>query len=164
MSAGLNRVLLIGNLGADPELKYTQGNQAVLRIRLATTESFANRNGERQERTDWHSVTVWGNRAEALNKILSKGRTIFVEGRIQYRTWEDKDGAKRSATDIVAQEVVLLGGGGGRRDSGGTSGAGTGGDDFGDGGGDFGEDIPFATSANIDSHRRRDHIGKAFRW
>lgn len=149
MSAGLNRVTLIGNLGADPELKYTQGNQAVLRLRIATTESFANRNGERQERTDWHSVTVWGKRAEALNKILSKGRTIFVEGRIQYRTWEDKDGAKRSATDIVASNIVLLGGGrgdgsragGGERERRATDGVG---DDYGDGAGDFGEDdIPF---------------------
>jgi len=113
MAEGLNRAILVGNLGMDPELKFTQGGQAVLRIRLATTESFVNRTGERQERTDWHTVTVWGKRAEALNKILSKGRTIWVEGRIQTRSWEDKDGGKRYATDIVANNIGLVGGGGG---------------------------------------------------
>ena len=82
MAEGLNRVMLIGNLGADPELKYTQNGQGVLRLRLATTESYMNRAGERQQRTDWHTVTVWGKRGEALNNILSKGRSICVEGRI----------------------------------------------------------------------------------
>lgn len=110
MAEGLNRVMLIGNLGQDPELKYTQSGQALLRLRLATTESFPNKAGERQERTEWHSVTVWGKRAEALNKILSKGRSICVEGRIQYRPWEDKDGNKRTSTDIVAANIVLIGG------------------------------------------------------
>ena len=92
MAEGLNRVTLIGNLGADPELKYTQNGQGVLRLRLATTESYMNRAGERQQRTDWHTCIVWGKRGEALNNILSKGRSICVEGRIQYRQWEDKDG------------------------------------------------------------------------
>ena len=114
MAEGLNRVTLIGNLGADPELKYTQNGQAVLRLRLATTESYANRAGERQQRTDWHTVIVWGKRAEALNNILSKGRSICAEGRIQYRQWEDKDGNKRNSTEIVAQNIVLLGSGRGR--------------------------------------------------
>ena len=145
MAEGLNRVTLIGNLGADPELKYTQGGQAVLRLRLATTESYLNRAGERQQRTDWHTVIVWGKRGEALNNILSKGRSICAEGRIQYRQWEDKDGNKRTTTEIVAQNIVLLGGGGGRgRDGGAPS-------DFGGAGGgsappadDFGDDdIPF---------------------
>jgi len=159
MAEGLNRVTLIGNLGADPELKYTQNGQGVLRLRLATTESYANRAGERQQRTDWHTVIVWGKRGEALNNILSKGRSICVEGRIQYRQWEDKDGNKRNSTEIVAQNIVLLGSGRGGRDSGapGDFGAGGGGDDFGAGGGgggggggsappadDFGDDdIPF---------------------
>ncbi len=116
MAEGLNRVILIGNLGADPELRYTQSGQGLLRLRLATTESYANRAGERQQRTEWHSVTVWGKRAEALNNILSKGRTICVEGRIQYRQWEDKEGNKRYSTDINAQNIVLVGG---RRDGGG---------------------------------------------
>ncbi|MDH4281388.1 MAG: single-stranded DNA-binding protein [Myxococcales bacterium] len=142
MSEGLNRVMLIGNLGADPELKYTQNGQAVLRLRLATTESYMNRAGERQQRTDWHTVIIWGKRGEALNNILSKGRSICIEGRIQYRQWEDKDSNKRTSTEIVATNVVLLGGGRGR-DSGAP-------DDLGGGGGssppvdDFGDDdIPF---------------------
>jgi single-strand DNA-binding protein len=113
MAEGLNRAILVGNLGADPELKYTQGGQAVLKLRIATTESFINKGGERQERTDWHTVVVWGKRGEALNKFLSKGRTVWVEGRIQTRSWEDKDGGKRYATDIVANQVGLVGGGGG---------------------------------------------------
>ena len=146
MAEGLNRVTLIGNLGADPELKYTQNGQAVLRLRLATSESFVNRSGERQQRTEWHTVIVWGKRGEALNNILSKGRSICVEGRIQYRQWEDKDGNKRNTTEINAQNIVLLGSGRGR-DSGAP-------DDFGggySGGGgsappadEFGDDdIPF---------------------
>ena len=113
MAEGLNRAILVGNLGADPELKYTQGGQAVLKLRVATTESFVNKSGERQERTDWHTVVVWGKRGEALNKFLSKGRTVWIEGRIQTRSWEDKDGGKRYATDIVANQVGLVGGGGG---------------------------------------------------
>ena len=140
---GLNKVLLIGNLGMDPELKYTQGGQAVLRLRLATTERYGNKAGERQERTEWHTVIVWGNRAEALNKILHKGRTIYVEGRLQTRQWEDKDGGKRSTTEVVANQILLLGGGRGPGGEGGDFG-GEGGDDFPPGGDDFGgDDIPF---------------------
>jgi single-strand DNA-binding protein len=117
----------------DPELKFTQGGQAVLRIRLATSESFVNKSGERQDRTEWHTVIVWGKRAEALNKILSKGRTIWVEGRIQTRSWEDKDGGKRYATEINANNIGLVGsGGGGARGSYGGEGGGGGG--FGGGG------------------------------
>lgn len=140
MAEGLNRAILVGNLGMDPELKFTQGGQAVLRIRLATTESYASKTGERQERTEWHTVTVWGKRAEALNKILSKGRTIWVEGRIQTRSWEDKDGNKRYSTEINAQQIGLVGGGGGgggapRSGGGGYGGGGGGG--FGGGGGGY---------------------------
>jgi single-strand DNA-binding protein len=161
MAEGLNKVILIGNLGADPELKFTQGNQAVLRIRLATSESYMTKGGERQQRTEWHTVIVWGRRAEALSKILSKGRSICVEGRIQYRQWEDRDGNKRNSTEINATNIILVGGGGGgggRRDMGGDYGGGGGdygGGDYGGGGGggggggdfptdDFGDDdIPF---------------------
>ena len=135
MAEGLNRAILVGNLGADPELKYTQGGQAVLKLRIATTESFMNKGGERQERTDWHTVVVWGKRGEALNKILSKGRTVWIEGRIQTRSWEDKDGGKRYATDIVANQVGLVGGGGGR---GGFEGGGPRGGGGGGGGGGYG--------------------------
>jgi single-strand DNA-binding protein len=114
MAEGLNRAILVGNLGMDPELKFTQGGQAILRIRLATSDSYLNKSGERQERTEWHTVVVWGKRAESLNKILAKGRTIWVEGRIQTRSWEDKkDGSKRYATEINAQNIGLVGSGGG---------------------------------------------------
>lgn len=113
MSEGLNKVLLIGNLGADPELSYTQSSQAVLKLRLATNESFMNKAGEKQERTEWHRVVVWGKRAEALSKFLTKGRQLYIEGRLQTRSWDDKDGQKRYATDIVATEIILLGGGAG---------------------------------------------------
>jgi single-strand DNA-binding protein len=162
MAEGLNKAILIGNLGADPELRFTQGGQAVLKLRLATTESYVDRNKERQQRTEWHSVVVWGNRAEALNKILSKGRTICVEGRIQTRAWDDKDGNKRYTTEINATNIVLVssggggarrtegGGGGGGEDDFGGGGGGGGGGDFGGGGGDVGgggfgsdDDIPF---------------------
>lgn len=138
MAEGLNRAILVGNLGMDPELKFTQGGQAVLRIRLATTESYANKSGERQERTEWHTVIVWGKRAEALNKILSKGRTIWVEGRIQTRSWEDKEGGKRYATEINANNIGLVGGGrgGGGGHEGGEGGGGYGGG--GQGGGGYG--------------------------
>ena len=138
---GLNKVMLIGNLGADPELKYTQGGQAVLSLRIATTERYQSKGGERQERTEWHSVVIWGNRAEALNKFLAKGRTIYVEGRLQTRSWDDKkDGTKRYKTEINATQILLLGGGrgapgGGGEDFGGGEGGGGGGPRGGGGGG-----------------------------
>ena len=135
MAEGLNRAILVGNLGMDPELKFTQSGQAVLRIRMATTETYPNKAGERQERTEWHTVVVWGKRAESLNKILSKGRTIWVEGRIQTRSWEDKkDGGKRYATEINASNIGLVGSGGGRGGMGGGGGGG-GGHEGGGGGG-----------------------------
>lgn len=112
MAEGLNRVVLIGNLGADPELRFTQNNQGVLSIRMATTESYFDKeSNERKELTEWHSVVVWGKRGEALNKILSKGSRIAVEGKLKTRSWDDKNGGgKRYATDIVASNIVLLGG------------------------------------------------------
>lgn len=115
MANGLNRATLVGNLGRDPELKFTQGGQAVLRLSLATSESFLGKDGQRQERTDWHNVVVWGKRAEALNKILSKGRTIWVEGRIQTRSWEDQQGQKRYTTEINAIDVGIVGSGHGAK-------------------------------------------------
>ena len=155
-SQGLNKVMLIGNLGADPELKFTQNGKAVLRIRLATTERFMSGGGERQERTEWHTVVVWGPRAEGLSKILAKGRTIYAEGRLQTRQWEDRDSNKRTTTEVVANEILLLGGGrGGGPGGGGPGGAGdssppAGGGGLDDRGGGFGggdefgdDDIPF---------------------
>lgn len=129
---GLNKVILIGNLGADPELTYpSSGGTARLRIRLATTERYVTKSGERQEKTEWHNVIFWGRRAEGLNKVLSKGITVYVEGSIQYRQWEDQDGNKRYGTDIRGTNLLFLGGGRGRDEFGG----GGGGDDFGGGGG-----------------------------
>jgi len=108
---GLNKCMLIGNLGVDPELKFTQSGKALLRMRLATTERFGTGEGQREERTEWHTVILWGNRAEALSKILSKGSKLYIEGRLQTREWEAQDGGKRSSTEIVAHEVLLLDGG-----------------------------------------------------
>ncbi len=155
MAEGLNRVILIGNLGQDPELRFTQSNQGVMSLRLATTESyFDNNTKERKERTEWHTAVVWGKRAEALNKILSKGSRICVEGRLQTRSWEDKSGGKRYSTEVVANNIILLGGAGGGGGGGGGRAGGGGGagydpgpqDEFGGGGGggDMNDDdIPF---------------------
>jgi single-strand DNA-binding protein len=106
MSQGLNKVILLGNLGADPELRYTQGGQAVLHMRLATNESWLDKNREVKERTEWHDVTVWGPRAEALSKILSKGSCVLVEGRMSTTSYE-KDGVRRFRTEVVAREICL---------------------------------------------------------
>jgi single-strand DNA-binding protein len=105
----MNKAILVGNLGADPELRHTQGDQAVLNLRMATSESWVDRDGEKKERTDWHNVVIWGKRGEALAKFLTKGSKVLIEGRIQTREYE-KDGQKRYATDIVAMNVELLGG------------------------------------------------------
>lgn len=109
MAEGFNRVLLLGNLGADPELKVTQGGTSVLKLRLATTERYMDKSGVRQERTEWHSVVVWGRRAEALHKFLAKGSSIFVEGSLRTSSYEDRDGNKRYKTEVVAQNIVLSG-------------------------------------------------------
>jgi len=108
--ASVNKVILIGNLGADPELKYTPSNRAVCNLRLATNEYFKDKSGQRQARTEWHRVTVWGEQAETCNNYLAKGRTVYIEGRLQTRSWDDKEGNKRFMTDIVADRVQFLGG------------------------------------------------------
>jgi single-strand DNA-binding protein len=118
MAEGLNRVMLLGNLGADPELRVTPGGQAVLKLRLATNETYLDRNNVRQERTEWHRVTIWGRRAEALGKILQKGDLLFVEGRLQTSSYE-KNGEKRYSTEVIANNVVLPGAGRGARGEGG---------------------------------------------
>lgn len=111
MADGLNRVMLLGNLGADPELRYTQGGQAILKLRLATTETYLDANKVRQERTEWHSVIVWGKRGEGLARVLNKGSRIFVEGGLRTSSYDDKDGNKRYRTEIVANDIILAGGG-----------------------------------------------------
>ena len=118
--------MLIGNLGVDPELKFTQSGKALLRMRLATTERFGTGEGQREERTEWHTVILWGNRAEALGKFLGKGHKLYIEGRLQTREWEAQDGGKRSTTEINAHEVLILGGGQ-RGEGGGQQGGGYGG-------------------------------------
>lgn len=115
MSEGLNEVRLIGNLGQDPELRHTQSGQAVMSLRIATNESYFDKQAnERKERVEWHSIVVWGPRAEGLNKFLAKGSRIHVAGRLQTRQWEDKEGIKRSTTEVVATNVLLLGDGKGK--------------------------------------------------
>ena len=119
MSDGLNRVMLLGNLGADPELRVIGSGQALLKLRLATNESYLDKNQVRQERVEWHRVTVWGRRAEGLAKFLRKGHKIFVEGRIQTSTY-DKDGEKRYSTEIVATNIIVAAGDRSEGSSGGT--------------------------------------------
>jgi len=121
MASGINKVILIGNLGADPEVKYTPSGAAVCELRLATNESWTDKGGERQDRTEWHKVVVWGKTAENCGKYLAKGRPVYVEGKLRTESWEDKDGNKRYTTKIQAHTVQFLGGG--------REGGGRGGDD-----------------------------------
>jgi single-strand DNA-binding protein len=118
--AGVNKAILVGNLGRDPELRQTPSGQNVCNFTLATSESWTDRNGERVERTEWHRIVAWGKTGELCAQYLSKGRTVYVEGRIQTREWEDKDGNKRYTTEINAQNVNFIG----PRDSGGGGGGG----------------------------------------
>jgi single-strand DNA-binding protein len=106
---GVNKVILIGNLGKDPELRYTPGGQAVATFSLATTERYNDRNGQRQDRTEWHNIVAWGKLGELVNQYLKKGRSAYIEGRITTRSWDDKDGNKRYKTEIVANQVQFLG-------------------------------------------------------
>ena len=107
----VNKVILLGRLGQDPELKYTPSGAAVCNFSLATTESWNDKNsGQKQERTEWHRVVVWGKLAELCNQYLSKGRQAFVEGRLQTRSWDDQNGQKRYTTEINATTVQFIGG------------------------------------------------------
>ncbi len=99
---GVNKVILVATLGADPELRYTGSGTAVCELRLATNESWLDKQGQKQERTEWHRVVVWGDPGENCAKYLAKGRGVYVEGRIQTRSWDDKDGNKRYTTEIIA--------------------------------------------------------------
>ena len=116
--ASFNKVIVLGNLTRDPELRYTQNGQAVANFSLATTEKWNSREGQREERTEWHRIVTWGKTAELCAQYLSKGRSAYIEGRIQTREWEDREGQKRQTTEIVAQTVQFLGGRGGAGGSG----------------------------------------------
>jgi len=118
MASGVNKVILVGHLGADPDMRHTQSGAGVCELRIATNETWNDKSGQRQERTEWHRVVVWGKLAELCSKFLSKGRLVYVEGRLRTRSWDDKDGNKRYTTEIIANDVQFLGGreggGGGR--------------------------------------------------
>lgn len=126
--ASLNKVMLMGNLGQDPEVRFTPGGQAVATFNIATTEQWADKAGQKQEKTEWHRIVVWGKQAENCKEYLSKGRSVFVEGRLQTREWTDKEGKKRWTTEINAQSVKFLGSPGDRKapSAGASSSAGTG--------------------------------------
>jgi single-strand DNA-binding protein len=166
--ASVNKVILLGNLGRDPETRYTTGGDAVTNLRIATSEQWKDKSGEKQERTEWHTVVLFGRQAEIAGEYLKKGRSVYIEGRLQTRKWTDKEGVEKYSTEIVADRMQLIGsardaGGGGDADfggsdGGGSRGGGSGGPRRGGGGGsggapqgggarkttdDFDDDIPF---------------------
>jgi single-strand DNA-binding protein len=148
----VNKVILIGNLGRDPELRYTQSGTAVATLNLATSRRYKDRDGSWQEQTEWHRVVAWARTAEVVNEYASKGRQLYVEGRLQTRQWEDRDGNTKYTTEVIAENIQLLGprgsgGGGGGYDDYGDPGYSGGSDSGSGGGGNDGpitdDDIPF---------------------
>ncbi len=131
----VNKVILIGNLGQDPELRSTGGGQSVGSLRVATTDKFKDKEGNLQERTEWHTVVVWGRDAENVHKYCKKGKQLYIEGRLQTRKWQDKEGKDRYSTEVVAEVVRFLGGAGGAGGAGGGAEEGGGGGRGGYGGG-----------------------------
>jgi single-strand DNA-binding protein len=111
MSSSINKVILVGRLGKDPEVKFTQGGTSVAHFSIATDEVWKDQTGQKQQRTEWHNIVAWSRLAEICGDYLKKGRLVYIEGRLQTRSWEDKDGNKRSTTEIKADEMVMLGGG-----------------------------------------------------
>lgn len=105
----VNKVILIGNLGADPELKFTAAGQAICNLSIATSEKWNDKNGEKQEKTEWHRVVAFGKQAEVLSQYLAKGSKIYIEGKIQTRSWEDKDGQTRYSTEVLANSFDFIG-------------------------------------------------------
>ena len=108
--SGVNKVILVGRLGADPEMRFIPSGKAVASLSIATSRKWKDDKGQLEEKTEWHRVTAWGKTAELCGEYLSKGRQVYIEGRIEYSTWEDKEGNKRYKTEIVAQDVQLIGG------------------------------------------------------
>ncbi len=150
--AGINKVILVGHLGKDPEVRQIAPNQTVCQFRIATSENWVDKAGQKQERTEWHSIVVWGKMADICGKYLAKGRQVYVEGRLQTRSWEDQQGQKRYTTEIVASTVQFLGGMGAERGAGAGAGASA---NAGFGGGqnygstDFGPEPSFDTNDEI---------------
>ncbi len=107
--SGVNKVIIVGRLGTDPEVKTVGSNQTVARLSVATSENWVDKEGQKQERTEWHKIVVWGRLAEICGKHLAKGRQVYLEGRLQTRSWEDQQGQKRYTTEIVANTVQFLG-------------------------------------------------------
>jgi single-strand DNA-binding protein len=162
--ASVNKVILLGNLGRDPETRYTTGGDAVTNLNIATSETWKDKAGEKQEKTEWHRVVLFGRQAEIAGEYLKKGRSVYIEGRLQTRKYTDKDGVEKFATEIVGDRMQLLGsaregggggdaefsgggsqGGGGRREGGSGGGAGAGG-----GGGSGGKPAGGGTKKNVD--------------
>lgn len=140
----VNKVILVGNLGRDAELRYTPGGAAVARFSIATTEVWNDKSGQRQERTEWHNIDLWGKQAESLTEYLVKGKQVYVEGSLQTDEYVDKEGNKKKSTKVKAQRIVLLNSSGGGARGGARSGGGT--TDDGQGAGDepmVDDDIPF---------------------
>ena len=108
--SGVNKVILLGNLGANPEMRFTQGGAAVANLRIATTEKWTDKQGQKQEATEWHRVVLFGKTAEIAGQYLTKGRQVFIEGRIRTRQWQDQAGQKRYSTEIIATGMTLVGG------------------------------------------------------
>lgn len=106
--AGVNKVILIGNLGKDPEIRYLEGNLAKVKFSLATSEHYKDKNGNKVEHTEWHHIVLWGGLAESAEKILKKGMQIYLEGKIQTRDWNDKQGVKKNITEIIVESYQLL--------------------------------------------------------
>jgi single-strand DNA-binding protein len=117
MASGVNKVIILGRLGSDPEVRYTPNGGAVANFNMATNESWTDKSGQKQEKTEWHRIVVWGKIAELCGQYLSKGRQAYIEGRLQTREWTDKEGGKRYTTEVVAQTVQFLGGPGDRASS-----------------------------------------------
>jgi single-strand DNA-binding protein len=145
--ASLNKVMLIGNLGKDPEVRYTAGGTAVASFSLATSEKFKNKSGEFEEKTEWHNVTLWARLAEIAGEYLAKGKTVYIEGRLQTRKWQDRDGKDRYTTEVVGEKMQMLSGKGEGSSSGAgnnrSSGGGGGGGGHYEGSPGFDDDIPF---------------------
>lgn len=125
--AGVNKVILVGNLGRDPEVRYTKSGQAVASFSLATSEKWTGKDGNKEEKTEWHRIVAWGKLGEICGEYLSKGKQVYIEGRLQTREWEDNDGNKKQTTEIVANNMTMLGQAGGGSGSGYEGGSSSGG-------------------------------------